>query len=196
MGHDRRQRNSEIRTQVLAHYSPTPTPTCACCKTTDNLTIDHTDGNGNAHRKEVLGNAALGGSHFYRWLLANNYPPGYQVLCKPCNTSKGEGRWCRLPSHGHPRESVEILSTVKRYDAPVSVNGSTIYELRREAGLSLRDFEKAAIKIGDRISRATVSTAETYGHTSPHMLHVIASVLSAQLGRDIKVGDLLKKNPE
>lgn len=48
------------------------------------LTIDHINGGGAKHRKQ-LGNSA---SRFYRWLIKHNYPEGYQVLCMNCEWIK------------------------------------------------------------------------------------------------------------
>lgn len=63
---------------------------CKCCgeDTIEFLTIDHINGGGNAHRREIFGKAAGTGSSFYRWLKKNCYPTGYQVLCFNCNVSK------------------------------------------------------------------------------------------------------------
>lgn len=62
-------------------------PHCACpnrcsVKQILVLTIDHIDGGGNQHRKEIKGS-------FYKWLKKNNFPPGYRVLCMNCNFSWG-----------------------------------------------------------------------------------------------------------
>ncbi len=46
------------------------------------LTIDHINGGGNKHRKQI------GSKNFYVWLRRNNYPEGYQVLCYNCNLVK------------------------------------------------------------------------------------------------------------
>lgn len=70
---------------VLTHYGGTP-PKCACCGETelDFLTIDHINGGGNKHRRQLFGHA-VGGYHFYYWLIKNNFPEGYRVLCWNCN---------------------------------------------------------------------------------------------------------------
>ena len=49
------------------------------------LTIDHIHGHGNEHRKKM---GFKGGSDFYRWLIKNNFPEGFQVLCMNCNWGK------------------------------------------------------------------------------------------------------------
>jgi hypothetical protein len=50
------------------------------------LTIDHIEGGGSEDRKLGRGGVAM-----YKWLLDNDYPPGYQVLCWNCNWKKGPG---------------------------------------------------------------------------------------------------------
>jgi len=87
-----RQWRARATTQVFGHYGTV----CACCGTTEKLSIDHIVGGGEAHRKEV---AASGGAQFYAWLIRNDFPTGYQTLCVPCNTSKRDGECCRL-QHG------------------------------------------------------------------------------------------------
>jgi hypothetical protein len=75
------------RGRVLAHYGAV----CACCVTTEELQIDHIDpAEGLAHRRaEIRGNTLI------LWLIANDFPPGYQTLCGPCNRSKFRGTHCR-----------------------------------------------------------------------------------------------------
>ena len=53
---------------------------CACCGEREPifLTIDHIDGGGIKHRREI-------GTDFYRWLRVNKFPPGFRVLCMNCN---------------------------------------------------------------------------------------------------------------
>lgn len=74
---------------VFAHYGTS----CACCETTERLTIDHVNGDGKEHRQEL---GLKGGYPFYRWLKRAGFPPGYQTLCLPCNRSKGTGERCRI----------------------------------------------------------------------------------------------------
>lgn len=83
-----------IRAQVFAHYGTS----CVCCHATDRLTLDHVDGDGASHRKELFGGRIYAGRRFYLWLLANNFPqePVLQVLCLRCNASKGTGSRCLL----------------------------------------------------------------------------------------------------
>ena len=46
------------------------------------LTIDHINQDGASHRKKIGLNA---GTTFYRWLIKNNFPKGYRLLCRNCN---------------------------------------------------------------------------------------------------------------
>ena len=73
------------RLQCLVAYSDGKIE-CNCCKekTLQFLSIDHIEGKGNIHRKETGG-----GSTTYRWLIKNNFPDGFQVLCHNCNLAKG-----------------------------------------------------------------------------------------------------------
>ena len=65
------------RESVYAHYGSS----CSCCGEAllDFLTIDHINGNGAKHRK------TLDAPNIYTWLVRNNYPEGYRVLCFNCN---------------------------------------------------------------------------------------------------------------
>jgi hypothetical protein len=81
-----------VRQAVFAHYGTV----CACCGCTTSLTIDHVSGGGNSHRMELFGDPERGGTNFYRWLIRQGFPAGYQALCVPCNSSKGTGTLCAL----------------------------------------------------------------------------------------------------
>ena len=87
---ERRRRRRRHREKVFAHYGTS----CACCATSDDLTIDHVSGDGAEHRA-ALGNRGNGG-HFYGWLVVTGFPAGFQTLCGPCNRSKGRGPACSL----------------------------------------------------------------------------------------------------
>lgn len=74
---------SNVRKQVLTHYGGDP-PKCACCEETELnfLSLDHINGGGKKHRKAI-------GSHFFEWIIKNNFPHGFEVLCFNCNYAKG-----------------------------------------------------------------------------------------------------------
>jgi len=83
-----RNRRAKIRTAVLNHYSGN-NPRCAClgCSVTEEifLVIDHINGGGTKHRKELKKSSIS----FWEWLIDNNYPKGYRVLCHNCNFAYG-----------------------------------------------------------------------------------------------------------
>jgi hypothetical protein len=90
-GADRRK-HDRVRDQVFDHYGRA----CACCEDTKRLTIDHVDGNGKAHRIELFGRTDANSTEFYRWLIKQGFPLGFQVFCLLCNQSKRTGPACRL----------------------------------------------------------------------------------------------------
>lgn len=75
--------NSSSKEDVLSHYS-NGYPACQLCPETllSVLTIDHISGGGNAHRRKI---GVTSGFPFYIWLLDQNLPQGYRVLCFNCN---------------------------------------------------------------------------------------------------------------
>jgi hypothetical protein len=79
----RRYHRRNARLKVYQHYS-NGTMKCAKCGNNDIdvLSIDHINGGGNAHRKNVVH------SHTEEWLVRNNFPDGFQVLCMNCQFKK------------------------------------------------------------------------------------------------------------
>lgn len=65
---------------IFEHYGGT-NPHCECCGETrqEFLTVNHKNGRGNVHRREI------GESNLYHWLVKNNYPDGFNILCMNCN---------------------------------------------------------------------------------------------------------------
>ncbi len=88
----------KLKKIVVAHYS-SGTMVCACCgeSNIEFLSIDHINGGGNKHRKIIKKN----GSSFYRWLIKENFPLGYQVLCLNCNIAKSRFGHC-------PHENMKV----------------------------------------------------------------------------------------
>lgn len=94
-----------LKEKVISHYS---NDTMACAGLEDDLgcrfhvnltffplevllaveTIDHLNNDGGKHRKELFGKRGYAGYHFYQWLIKNNFPSGYQVLCFNCQWIK------------------------------------------------------------------------------------------------------------
>jgi len=88
-----RERRSIRRHIIISHYSK-GTMKCMCpdCNEDhyDFLTIDHVNNDGAKHREEI----GVGGSNLYGWLIVNDFPEGFQVLCMNCNFSKGKHGYC------------------------------------------------------------------------------------------------------
>jgi len=75
-------RRLAIRKVVISYYSG-GTDVCACCGEghIEFLSIDHIGGGGGKHRKAV--------GNFYAWILREDFPPGFRVLCHNCNQALG-----------------------------------------------------------------------------------------------------------
>lgn len=76
-----RRKHTAVRQLVVEHYS-VGTNRCARCGESrlQCLDVDHIDGGGRNHRKQVGR-----GYGFYCWLRRNGLPIGYRVLCANCN---------------------------------------------------------------------------------------------------------------
>jgi hypothetical protein len=88
------------RFKVLQHYSKTLSnsdiPCCNCCgldEHIDFLALDHITGRKNMDFESEL--VKLGYSSklkdikLLNWIIKNNFPDGFQVLCNNCNIAKG-----------------------------------------------------------------------------------------------------------
>lgn len=75
------KRRFQIFLEVIDAYGGAK---CVCCGENNIkfLTIDHVDGGGNEHRRQI------GSPNIYGWLRRNNYPKGFQVLCYNCNCGR------------------------------------------------------------------------------------------------------------
>jgi hypothetical protein len=68
---------------------------CVCCGETEPifLCIDHIEDDGARHR-ELIGQGIRkigSGSIIYAWLVKNNFPAGFQLMCANCNLGKQSG---------------------------------------------------------------------------------------------------------
>lgn len=82
----RREYGQKRRMIVLEHYGSK----CTCCGESEIkfLEVDHINNNGAQHRKE------LGSYKIINWLIKNNFPEGFQLLCSNCNMAKGRYGQC------------------------------------------------------------------------------------------------------
>jgi len=81
---------NRLKAEVMTNYSGGNLK-CKNCPEVDLgiLTIDHIEGNGADHRRELFGDNRKGGGYkFWQWLKRNNYPEGFQVLCFNCQFRK------------------------------------------------------------------------------------------------------------
>lgn len=85
-GNYMKERKDISKKEIVSHYSNGENK-CALCgfADLDYLEIDHLDKSGSKHRKE---NNLSGGVATYRWLIRNNYPQGFRVLCRKCNNNQ------------------------------------------------------------------------------------------------------------
>ncbi len=77
-----REKKRALRIECIKTYGGM----CACCgeTTIEFLCIDHINGGGNKHRKQIRG------ANIYYWLKQQGYPQNeYQILCHNCNMAKG-----------------------------------------------------------------------------------------------------------
>jgi len=81
-----RKKWRERRELCLNHYGGK----CACCGEIryEFLAIDHINGGGNQERKNYSRNG------FVSFLIKNNFPEGYRVLCHNCNLAIGFYGYC------------------------------------------------------------------------------------------------------
>ncbi len=79
--------NTEAVKEAVINVLTNGEGTCRWCGQgdLDVLCVDHINDNGRQHR-EVCG--YRGGHYLYRWLIKNDYPPGFQILCYNCNSKK------------------------------------------------------------------------------------------------------------
>jgi hypothetical protein len=79
---------NKLKTEILTHYANGELK-CRNCSEFDLsvLTIDHINGDGAKHRREI-GFYRTGGYKFYQWLKKNSHPSGFQTLCFNCQFRK------------------------------------------------------------------------------------------------------------
>jgi hypothetical protein len=80
---------NKMKMLALNHYGGDP-PKCACCGEShiEFLCLDHIDGGGGKHRRD--NNI----SRMSVWVVQNNFPDGFRVLCVNCNHSLGIFGYC------------------------------------------------------------------------------------------------------
>ncbi len=76
----------KLKKEIYDHYGNK----CQCCgeKRKEFLSIDHMDGGGHKHRKEI------GGNGLYYWLRQKKFPKNFRILCMNCNWAIGVYGYC------------------------------------------------------------------------------------------------------
>ena len=91
------KRSQRIKSKILIfeHYGGC---VCNCCGETnlEFLSIDHINNDGASHRRKLKES----GTNLYHWIVKNNYPPGFRVLCFNCNHSMGHYGYCPHKTSG------------------------------------------------------------------------------------------------
>jgi hypothetical protein len=84
-----RRDRAALRLEVLSHYGVNGVPECQCCgeRILEFLGIDHIEGGGSKHKKEIK-------ITLYRWLKKHNFPEGFRDLCHNCNQALGAYGYC------------------------------------------------------------------------------------------------------
>ena len=91
-----KENSAKIKLDVFTHYSKiisnSDVPICACCGYDDLrfLSLDHIDGRIKISEKEKK----LISSGLWKYVKAQGFQKGYQVLCHNCNIAKGRGKYC------------------------------------------------------------------------------------------------------
>jgi len=90
----------EARLKILKAYSKrlsnSNIPCCRCCGLNDHLeflALDHIAGKKQMDSEPELVqlgySSKLGGTSLTKWIISNNFPKGFQILCHNCNMAKG-----------------------------------------------------------------------------------------------------------
>lgn len=89
---------------------------CKWCGITDPLVlnVDHINNDGYLHRRHS-------GFNVYGWVKKNNYPPGFQILCRNCNWAKSKGRTGPTVDQIPPRPAPD--DSFPPYEVPFYLRG-------------------------------------------------------------------------
>ena len=104
--------SKENRLKVLQYYSKrlskSNIPCCNCCGLNSHiefLTVDHIAGRQEMdyepELKKLKYMSKLSGTALVIWIIKNNFPKGFQILCHNCNQTKGYYGQCPLENKPH-----------------------------------------------------------------------------------------------
>lgn len=149
-----KQRRLDIKSSVLTHYG---NGKCACTKCGFSdiraLSIDHIEGNGAEHRKILR----RGGLSFYKWLVQNEFPLGYQTLCMNCQFIKSYKRDIPLSN------TTKVAQRVRLW---VENREQAFYLREVMIGLGLEESKRINVKVElYRLKKKGIIKQDTYpGH--------------------------------
>lgn len=117
----KKSKRAQLKIEVMSHYSGYNPPRCGKCGKTDiaQLTIDHVFSDGAIMRK----NYPYQKRHLCRWLKNNNYPIGYQVLCRKCNQEKQRELKLYLAGDIKLSSRTDLENYIKKYDKNWIIEG-------------------------------------------------------------------------
>lgn len=111
-----RARARERRKKVIEHYGGK----CACCEdaTYEFLTVDHKNNDGASHRRELMNTPGSRNYAFQivNFIVANDFPDGFQILCWNCNLAKAKHGECP-----HERQRREDRLKPRLYEAGITM---------------------------------------------------------------------------
>ena len=104
----------KLRRETITAYGSL----CECCGESDPrfLTMDHTKGDGAAHRKTLTRHRGGGGHMLFAWLKKRGYPrDGFRLLCWNCNCARHIYGECphKLPSASSIANRSELTAPAK-----------------------------------------------------------------------------------
>lgn len=81
LGKQNRKYIESRKRKVFEHYGGSK---CGMCEIDDFdvLTVDHINCGGTKHRRSFKN---YDGQAIYRWIIKNNFPKGFRILCRNCN---------------------------------------------------------------------------------------------------------------
>lgn len=84
-----REAHAARRQRIIEHYGGA----CACCgeRRDEFLAVDHINGGGTRQRVSL---GSRGTSHFYLWIIRENFPSDLRILCHNCNSARGIYGYC------------------------------------------------------------------------------------------------------
>lgn len=87
----RKIKRDQKKRQVMLYYSHGDIK-CRCCgeRRMEFLTMDHISNDGAEHRRQI----GRTPQNLYKWIIDNNFPKGFQVLCFNCNCAKEYSGYC------------------------------------------------------------------------------------------------------